>query len=200
MNHNLGWLSPFHRLLERVQARLLFPQLDRGQGFAEFPAHQKLLSQLLRALQVDIINNNSSWHAQQLSAIFADDKWIKVRSSAPMLSWIHALRQEGISIIPGDTATRSKVIVEMFRNSGMRGHSFPSLQCLCLRLAPTLYTVTQGDLDGEADHIFTETDPLSREHVSFGTDASERDCSVAHIGPHTLVTKTCPGPKAGSPV
>ena len=126
---------------------------------------------------------------QQLLAIFADEKWTKVRSSAPMLSWIRALRQEVISIIPGDTATRSIVIAYMFRNLGMRGHSFPSLQYLCLVLALTLYTVTHGASEGAADHIFTETDPFPRENVSFGTDASELDCSVTHINPHTLVTK-----------
>ena len=108
-----------------------------------------------------------------------------------MLSWIRALRQEVISIIPGDTATRSIVIAYMFRNLGMRGHSFPSLQYLCLVLALTLYTVTHGASEGAADHIFTETDPFPRENVSFGTasDASELDCLVTHINPHTLVTK-----------
>ena len=78
----------------------------------------------------------------------------------------------------------------MFRNLGMRSHNLPSLQRLCLRLAPTLYTVTQGDSERQADNIFTETAPLSREYVSFGTDAGERDCMATHIGPHTLVTKT----------
>ena len=182
MSRNPGWLSPLRRLLERVQARSLFPRLDRGQGVQEIPAHQALVSQLLGAL-------HNTHAAQELQEIFADVRWTAVRSSAPVLSWIHALQQEGLSTIPEVTTPRSRAIVDMFRNLGMRSHNLPSLQRLCLRLAPTLYTVTQGDSERQADNIFTETAPLSREYVSFSTDAGERDCMATHIGPHTLVTK-----------
>lgn len=184
MSRNPGWLSPLRRLLERVQAKSLFPRLDRGQGAAETPAHQELMSQLLRAL-----NNTVGQHAAHLVCeVFADDRWTQVRSSAPMLSWVTALQQEGISMraAEGDNR-RSSVIVDMFRNLGMSGHSGPSLHRLCLWLAPTLYTVSQGE--GRADNIFKENNPLSREHVSFVTDVSERDCAVQHIGSYTLVTK-----------
>ena len=70
------------------------------------------MSQLLGAL-------HNTHAAQELQEIFADVLWTTVRSSAPVLSWIHALQQEGILTIPEVTTPRSKIIVDMFRSLGL---------------------------------------------------------------------------------
>lgn len=84
-----GWFKPLRRLLSRVDVKTLFHPLDRGEGANEPPAHKVLVSQLLHAFQ-------SPSSTQQLASIFTDDSWLQVSSSDPMLSWVRALKQEGV--------------------------------------------------------------------------------------------------------
>jgi hypothetical protein len=53
--------------------------LDRSEGAPEPPAHQDLIPPLLLALQ-------KPTSPQQRSAIFTNDRWLQIRSSAPLKS------------------------------------------------------------------------------------------------------------------
>ena len=52
---------------------------------------------------------------QQHSAICADVLWQQVRSSAPMQSWVRALRQEGVAPPTVTTNNRRQAAVDMLR-------------------------------------------------------------------------------------
>jgi hypothetical protein len=90
MSGNPGWLRPLRRLLSIVDVKSLFHTLDRVEGVREPPAHQVLIPPLLRKLQ-------RPTSPQQLSAtgILSDDRWLQIRSSAPLQSWCKALQREG---------------------------------------------------------------------------------------------------------
>ena len=110
MSGNPGWLGPLRRLLSRVAVDTLFHSLDRGEGASEPPAHQELVHHMLRAFQTP---------AQRPSAILADDRWLQVRSSAPLQSWENALRREGIEPTPREIGTeRRRIAVDMLRTLG----------------------------------------------------------------------------------
>ena len=114
MSGNPGWLRPLRRLLTVAEATALFPRLDRGEGVAEAPAHQALLSLLLHALQ-------GSSSLENPLVILADDRWAEVRSSAPMQSWLAALNGHGIPIPEVvEAGPRGRAIVAMFRMAEYR--------------------------------------------------------------------------------
>jgi hypothetical protein len=115
LSGNPGWLRPLRRLLSRVDVLTLFHALDRSEGAPEPPAHQELIPPQLRALQ-------KPTSPQQLSAIFTDDRWLQVRSSAPLQSWINALQREGIEPPMENEDHRRRVAVDMLRTLGAKSN------------------------------------------------------------------------------
>jgi len=177
MNGNPGWLKPLRRLLKVADASALFPRLNRGEGAAETPAHQVLMSSLLYALR-------GSTSLEQPLAILADDRWAEVRSSAPMQSWLAALNGGGIPIPEvADDGPRSSTIVAMFRIAAYR-------DCLTLRqlsiwLAPSLWTV--GDKPCLDNEMFVPPEPLNRDHVSFSYGMDDVSNPTTTVGSHRLL-------------
>ena len=180
MSGNPGWLKPLRRLLSRVDVPALFHSLDRGEGATEPPAHQVLVHLVLSALKTPTAS-------QQLSAIFADDRWLQVRSSAPMERWLSALRQEGVEPPMETVDNRRQAAVEMLRALGSSLRDRGRLQRLCVWLAPSLYTVGP-DRDASADDPFTPIEPLTREFVTLITDDGCLDSGVTQVGEFRLVT------------
>ena len=180
LSGNPGWLRPLRRLLSRVDVPTLFHALDRSEGAPEPPAHQELIPPLLLALQ-------KPTSQQQLSAIFTDDRWLQIRSSAPLQSWINALQREGIEPPMENEDHRRKVAVDMLRTIGASLTDLPKLRRLCVWLAPSLYTVRAPDAQGDA--AFSPIEPLSRRYVSLITDAGAVDNRIAQVGIWTLTTK-----------
>ena len=181
MKGNPGWLKPLRRLLSRVDVPALFHSLDRGEGATAPPAHQELVSQLLHALQNQRIT-------PKLSAILTDIRWIQVRSSAPLQSWEHALRKEGIEPMQGIIEDRRRVAIEMLRAIGARGQDKQQLRRSCIWLAPSMYTVGLGSLDAQPNDIFSCSEPLSRRYVSLIADGGDLDSWVTQVGDYQLVT------------
>ena len=94
-------------MLQRVDIEVLFHALDFNEGTVEIPAHQELTSSLLHCLR-------SPACTQQVPTVLADERWMRVRSTAPLQSWAQALRGEGIEAAVKSTAHSSRAIVKMF--------------------------------------------------------------------------------------
>jgi ribonuclease HI len=81
-----AWLQPFRRTLLVVNVPLLFPRLNRSDGVAEVAVHQALIADVIHGL------------GQQdgpIEHLFADERWLLVKSSAPRRSWLSVLNRNG---------------------------------------------------------------------------------------------------------
>ena len=58
---------------------------------------------------------------------------------------------------------------------------------MCVWLAP--YTYSVGKKTEQGNTIFSCTEPLDREHLTFSTDVRGTDNSVTHVGEHKRITK-----------
>ena len=179
MSGNPGWLKPLRRLLARVDVPTLFHSLDRGEGAPEPPAHQELVHLVLHALK-------DPTAAQRLPDIFADDRWLQVRSSAPAERWIRALRQERVEPPMETVDNKRQIAVEALRVLGANLQDRGKLRRLVVWLAPSLYTV--GPPEASSDDTFTPVEPLSREYVSLTTDPDDLHSGVSTVGEFRLCT------------
>ena len=84
---NPSWLEPLRRVLHTVDAALLFPPLDRGEGVPAVPAHQALLHEVLGGLR----RGDGS-----IPSLFSDVRWDAVRCSIPWRSWNSVLQRHGL--------------------------------------------------------------------------------------------------------
>ena len=178
LSRNPGWLAPLRRLLQTVRVHGLFPSLDRGEGAAEPPAHQELVSLLFRELRCD-------GPEQVLRDIFLDSRWRSVRSGALTCRWNEALRQEGLPVMQ-EGNVRNKAIIDHFVDLGAHGLPPRALLRLLQFLAPSLYTATP--VDSVVNKAFGEFTPLSRDLVSFEAEPPREDSRVVRVGQHMLVT------------
>ena len=77
-----SWLESLHRVLTLADAAVLFPRLARGEGAPEAQTHLLILHNALRAL---------SRPSSEISRVFADERWLHVRSTAPLSVWSNLL-------------------------------------------------------------------------------------------------------------
>ena len=78
------------------------------------------------------------------------------------------------------TTHSTRAIVETFL--GLRGYNRACMHCLCVWIAPSLYTGTAEKQPEQGNIIFGGIVPLDREYVLFSTIMSETNDTVTHIG------------------
>ena len=86
MSRNPAWLQPLRRALRAVDVKALFPRLDRRDGVLEDVVHQALLSDVIHGLQQG---------EGPVEHLFADERWQRVKCSAPLQSWLSILNKNG---------------------------------------------------------------------------------------------------------
>ena len=158
MSRNPPWLEPLRRALGSADARNIFPRFQRGEGAQRTAEHQALLHDVLCGLKDP---------EAPIGPLFADERWGRVRSSAPQQSWPTALRRHGF---PCGALPRTDPGQELVGIGQFEGAERGVLLCLTIWLASTLRS--QGTEDARmADRGPLTWAPiqLSAERVVFDT-------------------------------
>ena len=122
-----------------VNVPLLFPRLDRSDGVAEVAVHQALIADVIHGL------------GQQdgpIEHLFADERWLLVKSSAPRRSWLSVLNRNGFPCereVEGPC--RIDPVIDLTEIGQFADAARGQLMALVLWLAPSIRPCRTVDAD-----------------------------------------------------
>jgi hypothetical protein len=122
-----------------VDVRRLFPSLNRSEGAREAAAHQTLISDVIRGLdQRDV----------PVGHLFADERWLLVRSSAPRRSWLTVLAKSGFPCrMEEEGPSRVDPVLDLIEIGQFADADRDQILKLVLWLAPNMRSCRQDDAD-----------------------------------------------------
>ena len=177
-----SWLEPLRRVLTLADAAVLFPRLARGEGAPEAQTHQLVLHDALRAL---------SRPSCEPSRVFGDERWLHVRSTAPLYVWLNLLSRHGL-VSSLDLSCGGVRQTGPIMDLVALGH-FPEatpdcLRSLCLGLAPYLTTArAEGAPIGDPDPLSWAAVRLSTDRVTF--TFKDDSAQTTQVGPYSVAIK-----------
>ena len=176
-----GWMESLRRVLSVADPATLFPRANRGEGVPDTPAHQALMHEVLTALSRPVAD---------VPRLFEDDRWERVRYTAPLFVWKRLLEAHGLVISfdkPEIGHRRTAPILDLMALGHCPGIPAACLRSLCLGLAPHLCTVRDDAVAPDGGPLTWKPAHLTRERVDFFFN--DETAGSETFGPYTASTK-----------
>ena len=182
MSRNPAWLQPLRRALRAVDVKGLFPRLDRREGVREDAVHQALLSDVIHGLQQG---------EGPVEHLFADERWQRVKCSAPRQSWLSILNKNGFPCgMEVEAGSRIDPVIDLVEIGQYADATRDQLLRLTMWLATSMRSCRHEDAAmAPVDHGPLTWAPvrLSVDNIEF--DTSSLGAAVRMHGTFTATTR-----------